>query len=218
MSRFKFPNAIILDQRLPYTAKKVCAAIYASRMFTHSLSVKMLCKRVRLSVDTVYAALNLLEQMGYIVCIKNYEYNRKLQRLVWGRNSYHCTLDVKKGFTFVNYRYFKLPISAGMFVLLMLIRHTAGNTSRAFPSYSTIHKLLGMSKSWIQECLKALDALSVLHIEQCVKENGSFACNSYFLIKVASADELGDCSIIAPCEFIISREALKCNIAGYTSF
>ena len=189
MSRFKFPNKILLDARLSYTAKKVCAVIYATQWMRHMQTVKQLCQKAHLSEDTVYAALATLEEYGYIQRLKNFHYNQSLGRVVWGRNSYICCVPVNNGFTFIEYRYFKLDISAGAYVLLLFLKYTAGNKRRAYPSYNAIHLALCMSKSWIQQCLIHLGSLNILKIENCVKENHSFACNSYFLVAVPSVPQ-----------------------------
>ena len=92
---FKFPNPLICDNALSYSARRVGAVLYSHRNhfgLCHK-SRSLLTKYAHCSADTVRKAPEDWERAGgYITCCRNHKYSVKLGRVVYDRNTY-CAIS-----------------------------------------------------------------------------------------------------------------------------
>lgn len=180
---FKMPNSLILDQSLTYSAKKICSKLYSLKNYRYKVTINNICKKSKASQPTVYKVLKQLESQGYLHRVKNCIWNENLSRVVWDRNSYVCNVSTQSNFTMIPMDIFNYNLTFGAFTLYCYLKMVCGQKSHTFPSYSKIYKDIGMSKSAVQQAIHQLKDENLIHSENCVKQNGTFANNSYFFVK-----------------------------------
>lgn len=180
---FQVPNRLVLDVALSYSAKRMGAVLYSRRNAFGSLrkSLVYLAKVSGLCVDTARKALKELEAADYVQCQKSYSYSERHGRLVYAQNNYFLNLDFKGGYTRIPRDAFDHRMSGSAFAVYLYLHLQAGNCGRAFPSLRKIGHALFMAVSTVCVALRALGAARLVYAEACRRENGSYACNSYFV-------------------------------------
>ena len=184
----KMPNSAILDDTLPYSAKRVLGALL-SRCKGNKVKITLrhLANISGCSVPTVTVAVELLCDSGYIAKENNYAWNSNLNMVVKACNQYIVLVSVNRDFTKMPVRALTADISHAAFVVLSYIRMLAGNRDVAYPSYRKMQRELHCSISTVYAAIKQLSDAMLVNIMQCVTRFGDFACNTYQLLtKVVS--------------------------------
>jgi len=84
------------------------------------------------------------------------------------------------------------------------------NKDHAYPSLKKIARETGLAIRSVCRALKALTAAGLLYIEKCLKINGAFSCNSYFLLH-------GHAAVLVQCSQVKSADSLPqspCEVYG----
>ncbi len=183
----KFPNCIIEDVQLTYSAKAVAVTLYAHRnMFNYCrLGLMKLARYSGCSIATVRKALVQLAERGYITTYRNYAWCTKRSRLIFRKDAIICNISTHADFTFIPRKVLHLHLRKSSFATYLYICRAAGNKGRAFPSLRQISETLVMGTATVCRALQELSDALLIHREHCVKQNGSHACNSYFMLRRA---------------------------------
>ena len=181
-SYFKCPNALICDDRLSYTARRVGCVLFA---FTNAFGV---CRKgyveiariANVSTATVVSAVNALEELGYLTVAPTKRYCAEIGGVGYGRNEYTLNLSVlKKGYTRASRDVFGYELTASAFIVYLAILMFQGGKNRAWPSIAKLQKATGAACSTICAGLKLLRKLPTILVQRFVKPDGAFAANSY---------------------------------------
>lgn len=186
-SYFKTPNALIGDNTLSYTTRKVGMVFYA---FSNALggcrkSYEAIAALAGCSVATAVKAVRELAEAGYLTVKHTKYHSGKLGRTVYGKNTYTVDLALlKKGYTILDRAVLEQELPDSAFIVLSAIIACAGNSSRAFPSISALQKKTGAARSTVCAGLRLLKALKSLLVQLCMKKNRAHSKNSYHLCTV----------------------------------
>ena len=169
---FKFPNPLICDNALSYSARRVGAVLYSHRNhfgLCHK-SRSLLAKYAHCSADTVRKVPEDWERAGgYITCCRNHKYSGKLGRVVYDRNTYVCDLSFRGVFTMVPRHILDWDLTPGAFSACLFLCQQAGNGIRAFPSLRKIGSIMGMSHATVCGAVAALKGLRGMLVLACIK-------------------------------------------------
>lgn len=183
-SYFKLPNCVVTDKTLSYSARHIAAVLYSRRNTKGecSKSLEQLCKISSYSLTTVVKAIRELVDRGYLTVQKSYRYRETLGRVGCGRNTYCMNPEKLKGnYTLVDRQSLQNGLKESAMTVYLYLLTTAGKRNRAWPSIRMMADAVGMAQSTICEALKRFKAMSGIIVENCIKRNGVFASNSYFL-------------------------------------
>lgn len=183
---FKLPNSLIADTTIPYSAKSVCAVIYAYKDEHNEamISAKKICKILHCDANLVFNALNILEKKGYIRRKRNYRNNNETRKLQYDKNSYVCLLDMSADFTFVPRSSLYIKTTYASFSLYLYLLNQGFRKGRAFPSINKIINAVGISKSTILRAAEMLQAVGLIIKQQCKTVKNCFTSSSYFLVRL----------------------------------
>lgn len=191
-SYFKCPNALIGDDHLSYSARRVGCALFA---FTNALgscrkSYEDLARIIGVSVPTVAEAVRALAEFGYITFTTTKRYCGEIGGVGYGKNAYSVNLNVlSEGYTFVSRSVFSYDLTDSAFVIFIAIAFFMGGCNepkRAWPSIGDLKKMTGAARSTVCAGLRLLKRLSSLLVQLCMKKNGAFAANSYLAVNAAA--------------------------------
>lgn len=188
-STFKMPNALICDQALSLSSRKVGAVLYAYRnaFGVCKKSYEDIARLSDLSCGTVRKAVAELVAAGYISAVHTYRYHQGKQRIVFGKNAYCCTLHFRGGYTLIPREVLRQrSITPGAFCICLYICMQAGKKRRAFPSISKISEAVGVARSTVCCALQQIRTLANFLVQLCRKANGAFCANSYFVVLSSS--------------------------------
>jgi len=181
-SYFKCPNALIRDDRLSYTARRVGCVLFA---FSNAFGVcrkgyAEIARFADVSAATVKSAVNALARLGYLTVAPTKRYCAGIGGVGYGKNEYALNLSVlRKGYTRVSRDVFGYELTASAFVVYLAILMFQGGRNRAWPSIAKLQKATGAVCSTICTGLKLLRKLPTLLVQRFVKPDGAFAANSY---------------------------------------
>ena len=181
-SYFKCPNALIRDDRLSYTARRVGCVLFA---FSNAFGVcrkgyAEIARFADVSAATVKSAVNALARLGYLTVAPTKRYCAGIGGVGYGKNEYALNLSVlRKGYTRVSRDVFGYELTASAFVVYLAILMFQGGRNRAWPSIAKLQKATGAVCSTICAGLKLLRKLPTLLVQRFVKPDGAFAANSY---------------------------------------
>ncbi len=179
---FKLPNEFILDNSLTYSAKCVGSAIYSrcNCLGACRLSMKQIATMAQCTSVTALKAVQELERSGYITRRKRYGYDALQGRAVYQKSSF--TVAAYDKFTFIPCSIFCRKLKKSSFSVYLYLRMCAGNGSRAFPSLNRICEALYASRSTVCLAVDELVRSGLVHHERCIKKNGAFCNNSYYIV------------------------------------
>ena len=190
---FKVPNRLITDDRLSYSARKLGAVLYSRRnaFGNCSKTLATLSRLSGLSVSTVSKALVELQDTKYITVQRNYRYHTTMEKLLFDKSTYSCTLSFDGGYTLMPRDIFKhTGISNSSFTILMYLYQQTGNKNRAYPSISRMVKALGMAHSTVCCGLQMIRELACILVHRCVKRNHAYASNTYYIVLECDRDTI----------------------------
>lgn len=191
-SRFKLPECIAANKELSSSAEQVAFALYGHVKIKGNMGI--CCKSYRelaglsnLCPRTVFTVVDELVESSGIRVDKTTYYNDKAKCNFNGKLVYFCPIP-EKGFLMIQRRLLKLlrnkRIKGAAFSLLLHICYRR-NRGKAYPSLRKMERETGISKKTLCEAKKLLIASSLIYIQFCIKKNGAYSCNSYFLLQEA---------------------------------
>lgn len=182
---FKLPNQLVMDNRLSFSARHIGAILYSTRNALGGCkkSLKELAELSGYSVSTVCAAVKMLQINGYVTVTQNYWYNTNKAAVIYGCKSYQMNLNcLKNGFTMVPRSALKQEdLKDSAMIMYLYLYVAAGNRNRAWPSIQKISDAIGAAKSTICRGLQKLKCLRGFLVEHCIRKNGTYSSNSYFV-------------------------------------
>ena len=181
-SYFKLPNTLIHDTALPYSTRRVGAALYAysNALGTCRKSYAQIARLAGCSESTAVAAVRQLAAAGYISFCRTSRYCHAIRGVGKGKNLYSVSLNVlEDGYTFVSRDVFYHAMTDAAFVVYMEMLLEIGNRDHGWPSISRMQEKTGAARSTVLAGLKLLKTLPTLLVRLCVRRNGAFAANSY---------------------------------------
>lgn len=185
---FKVPNALICDTALSFTARKVGVVIYAHRnaLGCCHKSFEELADLAGCSVLTARRAVQALQEAGYLSSSRTYRYHKRLQRIVYGKRAYSCSLHYQGGYTLIPRSFIEetATVTPAAFCVMLYICQCAGNKRRAYPSITKICNALGVARSTVCRALHQIKQLSCILVQLCRKVNGCMTASSYHLVHV----------------------------------
>lgn len=193
---FKLPNALITDERLSPSARKVGAVLYAHRNALGFCKKPLsdLAARSGLCPATVRKAVEELSGAGYISVSRTYRYLPRKGRLVYGRMAYQLRLGFEGGYTLIPRELLAQQgdLTPAAFLVCLCLLAAAGNRRRAFPSIARLCRLAGLAHSTVCRALVQIRSLPWLLVQLCRKRTGAFASNSYHFTTVLAANRTNE--------------------------
>lgn len=183
-SYFKLPNSVVTDKTLSYSARHIAAVLYSRQNAKGECckSLEQLCRISSYSLATVVKAIRELVDQGYLTVRKSYRYKETLGRVGCDRNTYCMNPEKMKGsYTLVTRQSLRNGLKESAMAVYLYLLTVAGKRNRAWPSIRMMADAIGAAQSTICEALKRFKAMSGIIVENCIKHNGVFASNSYFL-------------------------------------
>ncbi len=191
-SYFKCPNALLEDDRLSYSARRIGCALFAytNALGTCRKSYEDLARISNASVPTVAEAVRSLAEYGYITFATTRRFCRAIGGVAYGKNAYSVNRNLLSGgYTLVCRSIFSFDLTDAAFVIYGAILISMGNSNRAWPSITKLQKMTGAARSTVCAGLRLLKRLSSLLVQLCLKKNGAFAANSYHAVNEAAVSE-----------------------------
>lgn len=183
------PNELIHDQGLHFTTKKVALVLLllAGRK-SRSVCVTFaeLACLAHCSPATAQQSVAELISGGYLFKSRRYRYGQDQQHLIYDANAYHW-LRRQGGYTLIRRELLDYSLTPAAFANLLYLYCCAGRKGRAWPSLRHIAGLLeksgkhgmDMAKSTVCRALGLLRHLQAVIRLRCLKDDRSFASNSY---------------------------------------
>ena len=146
---FLVPNALILDDSLSFTARRLGAVLYSFGTEDLQLTLSTLANMTGSSITTIRGNLQDLEATGYIQRQKRIRFNTKPIHLVLPSSPETCTP--------IPCSTLSLQLQASSFcVFLYLCYMGCGPGAEGRPSRRTIQRTLFISDSGVQRSLKEI--------------------------------------------------------------
>lgn len=189
-SYFKCPNALVTDDRLSYVARKVGMVLFAfsTRLGFCRKSYAEIAKLAGCSTAAAQEAVARLAELDYISYATQKRYVQALGTVGYGKNAYSVNLNtLKSGYTNISREVFGYELKGAAFIICICVLVAAGNKKRAFPSITQIQKMSGAVRSTVCAALRLLKRLPSLLVQLCVRQNRTFAANSYHIVSQAPA-------------------------------
>lgn len=189
-SYFKCPNALVTDDRLSYVARKVGMVLFAfsTRLGFCRKSYAEIAKLAGCSTAAVQEAVARLAELDYISYAAQKRYVQSIGTVGYGKNAYSVNLNVlKDGYTQLSREVFEYDLKGAAFIICICVLVAAGNKKRAFPSISQLQKMSSAVRSTVCAALRLLKRLPSLLVQLCVRQNRTFAANSYHIVSKAPA-------------------------------
>ncbi len=190
-SKFRVPNALIFDNSLSNSAKRVGLYLYAHHNAQGhcTKSVEELSHGSGVSSSTAVKAIVELRDAGYIRYSHTVRSRTVNNRPMWGKNRYYCACSCESNYTFLPRSIFKHFTGVpAQFMVLVYIFYAAGNVGRAFPSIKKISEAIGVARSSVANALRMIKVLPEIFHQYCMKKNGAYAANSYWLCHCVTAN------------------------------
>ncbi len=191
---FKVPNALICDDALSLSARKVGAVLYGRRNAFGfcKKSIKDIAAIAGLSAATVSKSVDELQRAGYVVSARTYRWSKKRQRMVYGKKVYRCDLHFAGGYTRIPRMLLQeKDLTPAAFCVMLYVYQAAGNRRRAWPSIAKISQAISVSHSTVCRALLQIKKLPSLLVQLCRKTNGAFSASSYYLAKIIDLPNIG---------------------------
>ena len=182
LSYFKCPNALICDDRLSYTARRVGCVLfaYSNAAGTCKKAYREIARIAGVSIPTVAEAIRALADCGYLTFETTKRYHRAISGVGYGKNTYTVNLEaLEDGYTRIKRDVFHYELPDSTFLIYATILVYMGNERRAWPSITKLQKAAGAARSTVCAGLKLLKKLPTLLVQLCQKRNGAFAASSY---------------------------------------
>ena len=178
MKRFiKIPNAIFELQLTPMQLL-VYAAIVSlkSKADTTVAAGRIISKRCNVAQNSVYTAVNDLENLGLIR--KTNHYNKDGKRI---SNSYKIN-NINGKFTKLEYGIFAYKLTPTEFAAYVTIKSKANHSNLSFPSLRQIAELANICIDTVIKAVKKLNELKIIVQSHYVRKCGCFGHNNYSVI------------------------------------
>ncbi|MFR1595507.1 MAG: hypothetical protein ACLSU2_07795 [Oscillospiraceae bacterium] len=214
-SYFKAPNSLICNDALSFTARRVGMLFFA---YCNALggcrkSYEAIAALARCSVATAVKAVRELQEAGYIAVKNTKYYSGKLERTVYGKNTYTVNLALlQQGYTIFNRAIFSQELTDSAFIVFCAVVICAGNEHRAFPSISALQKKTGAVRSTVCAGLRLLKAIKTLLVQLCIKKNREHSRNSYHICKAAE----GNYAAASCDQHIAASDVCQAPIEGFS--
>ena len=189
-SYFRCPNALLRDDRLSYTARRVGVVLfaYSNARGECRKGYTELARLAGVSTATAVSAVRALAECGYLTVSTTKRYCKAILGVGYGRNSYALNLStlerkqgdaMKQGYTRVRRDVLRYELTDSAFVVFLVVLSYQGQNNRMWPSIAELQKAAGTVRSTVCAGLKLLKKLPTLIVQLFQKENGAFAANSY---------------------------------------
>lgn len=181
---FVLSNAIIRDKELSPAAKRLYATLLAYKGGNDKLCKTMdeLCRLSGIdSRTTLCSCLKVLEAQGLIRKVRNYRYSMALKRVVYDANGYRVApQDLSLGYTLVPRSLLAADLTNTAFYYALEVYALSGRKGRSWLSLRRTASKLSMALSTVCHALGQFLHTQVVSKLRCLKNNRSYACNSYY--------------------------------------